>query len=450
MTYDFDKVINRRGTDSEKWDILAPNELPMWVADMDFEVAQPIRDAIQKRLDQGVYGYSFIPDRWAESYINWWRNRHQYTMEADWLIFSTGVIPSMSSIVRKLTTPAEKVVFLTPVYNIFYNSVLNNGRVVSECQLIPQEDGTYAINWEDLEKRMADPQASMMFLCNPHNPTGRIWTREELERIGQLAEKYSVIVVSDEIHCDLTDPGTNYVPFGSVSETCRRVSVTCIAPTKCFNIAGLHTSAICVPDPVLRHRVNRGLNTDECAEPNVFAIDAAVAAFNEGGEWLDQMRAYVAENKALVRNFVAREIPELRVCSGPATYLLWMDGRSLRNVGHGAKMQQGMVAGAAVGGNAVGAADASAGGNLAAGESDASGNLLVAGESDAQEQDHNYGSKAPLADYIREKTGLFLSNGEQYGKGGAFHLRMNLACPRSIVEDGLKRLKAGVEAWVAE
>ena len=152
MTYDFDKVINRRGTDSEKWDILAPNELPMWVADMDFEVAQPIRDAIQKRLDQGVYGYSFIPDRWAESYINWWRNRHQYTMEADWLIFSTGVIPSMSSIVRKLTTPAEKVVFLTPVYNIFYNSVLNNGRVVSECQLIPQEDGTYAINWEDLER----------------------------------------------------------------------------------------------------------------------------------------------------------------------------------------------------------------------------------------------------------------------------------------------------------
>jgi cystathionine beta-lyase len=413
MTYDFDKVIDRRGTDCFKWDILKPGELPMWVADMDFEAAPPIRQAIENKVKQGVFGYSYLPDRWYQAYIDWWKTRHGFTMEKDWLIFSTGVVPTMSSVVRKLTTPGEKVVFLTPVYNIFYNSVVNNGRIVTESELIRKPDGTYDIDWPDLEARLSDPQTTMFFLCNPQNPVGRIWTREELARIGDLAKINHVIVVSDEIHCDLTDPATAYIPFASASETCREVSITCLAPTKCFNIAGLHTSAISVPDPYLRHKVDRGLNTDECAEPNVFAVDVAVAAFNECGDWLDQLRAYVAGNKAYVRDFIEKEIPELSVASGPATYLLWIDGRKLKEMGYGLKLK-----------------------------------AMAEGLTD--DQSHNYGSKAPLADYIRAKTGLFLSNGEQYGKGGSYYLRMNLACPRSFVEDGVQRLKKAVEAWKQE
>lgn len=423
MNYDFDKIVDRRGTDCIKWDITKPGELPMWVADMDFEAAPPIREAMKRKIEQGIFGYSFLPDRWYRAYIDWWRDRHGFTMEKDWLIFSTGVVPTMSSVVRKLTTPGEKVVFLTPVYNIFYNSVLNSGRVVNESELIRREDGTYDIDWEDLTRRLSDPQTTMMFLCNPQNPVGRIWTREELARIGDLAKENHVIVVSDEIHCDLTDPGMAYIPFAAASPVCRDISITCLAPTKCFNIAGLQTSAISVPDPFLRHKVDRGLNTDECGEPNAFAVDVAVSAFNECGDWLDQLRAYVAGNKAYVRDFIEKEIPELSVASGPATYLLWIDGRKLKTVGFGKKL--------------FGAT------NFVGNSSKA-----LAGSNDGT--DHNYGSKTPLASYIRKKTGLFLSNGEQYGKGGEFYLRINLACPRSIVVEGMKRLKTAVEAWKAE
>lgn len=443
MNYDFDKIVARRGTDCIKWDITKPGELPMWVADMDFEAAPPIREAMKRKIEQGIFGYSFLPDRWYRAYIDWWRDRHGFTMEKDWLIFSTGVVPTMSSVVRKLTTPGEKVVFLTPVYNIFYNSVLNSGRVVNESELIRREDGTYDIDWEDLTHRLSDPQTTMMFLCNPQNPVGRIWTREELARIGDLAKENHVIVVSDEIHCDLTDPGTAYIPFAAASPVCRDISITCLAPTKCFNIAGLQTSAVSVPDPFLRHKVDRGLNTDECGEPNAFAVDVAVSAFNECGDWLDQLRAYVAGNKAYVRDFIEKEIPELSVASGPATYLLWIDGRKLKTVGFGKKLF-----GAA---NLVGNSSKASAGEDEEAKAPVDENAdKEASAGDNEGTDHNYGSKTPLASYIRKKTGLFLSNGEQYGKGGEFYLRINLACPRSIVVEGMKRLKTAVEAWKAE
>ena len=385
MSYDFDTPVDRRNTYSLKWDV-KENELPMWVADMDFQTAPEVREAIQRRAAHGVFGYSIVPEEWYQAYIRWWESRHGFRMDAEWLIFCTGVVPAISSIVRKLTTPAEKVLVLTPVYNIFFNSILNNGRQVLESRL--RYDGeAYSIDYEDLEAKLADPQTSMLIFCNPHNPVGKIWSAEELRKVGELCRKHHVVVVSDEIHCDLTEPGLGYVPFASVSEDCRNNSITCIAPTKAFNLAGMQTAAVCVPDPVLRHKVWRGLNTDEVAEPNAFAIQAAVAAFTRGGEWLDELRSYLHENKVWTTQYIQKESPRLKVVASQATYLMWLD---------------------------------------------------CSGLTDSSEE---------LADVIRESTGLYLSEGGQYGGDGTHFLRLNVACPRSVLEDGLNRLKKGVEAY---
>lgn len=385
MPYDFDKQINRRNTNSLKWDV-KENELPMWVADMDFETAPEILAAIRKRAAHGVFGYSTVPEEWYQAYIDWWKRRHDFQMEKDWLIFCTGVVPAISSMVRKLTTPAEKVLVLTPVYNIFFNSIVNNGRQVLESRL--KYDGeAYQVNFEDLEQKLGDPQTSMMILCNPHNPVGKIWDRETLERIGELCWKHHVVVVSDEIHCDLTDPGCSYVPFASVSGHCRENCVTCIAPTKAFNLAGLQTAAVAVPNRVLRHKVWRGLNTDEVAEPNAFAIDAAIAAFTEGADWLDALRGYILENKNAAAKYIREQVPQIEVVPSQATYLLWL---------HCGRMA---------------------------------------------------GFASEAAEYIREKTGLYLSAGNQFGAGGRDFLRMNIACPREVLEDGLHRLKEGIAAY---
>lgn len=323
MKYDFDTVVNRRNTDSLKWNV-AENELPMWVADMDFKTAPEITEAIKAKADLGVYGYTEISKDWYDAYTGWWERRHNFRMEDDWLMFVTGVIPAISSSVRKLTTPAENVVIMTPVYNIFFNSILNNGRNVLQSQLV-YDNGRYAIDFEDLEVKLKNPQTTLLILCNPQNPGGNVWSKEELARIGELAYKYGVVVISDEIHCELTDPGIDYVPFASVSEVCKKISVTCIAPTKTFNMAGLQTAAICVPDERLRHKVWRAINTDEVAEPNVFAVDAAIAAFTKGEEWLEQLRAYIYENKQITKSYVDAEIDGVSMTESKATYLCWLD-----------------------------------------------------------------------------------------------------------------------------
>ncbi len=382
----FDTVVDRRGTHSLKWDV-KEDELPMWVADMDFKTAPAIIDALNKRVEHGVFGYSIIPDEWNEAYIKWWQERHSFRIEKDWLIFSTGVVPILSSVVRKLTTPGENVLIMTPVYNIFFNSIVNNGRNVLQCPL-SYKDGEYSIDFEALENAMAQPQTTMMIFCNPHNPVGKIWDRETLAKVGGLAKKYHVIVVSDEIHCDITDPDKGYIPFASASDTCREISITCVAPTKAFNMAGLQTAAVIVPDPFLRHKVNRGLNTDEVAEPNAFAIWAAIAAFNEGGEWLDALREYIYENRLIVETYIKDQVPQVKLVKSEATYLLWLDCSAIC--------------------------------------------------SDSEE----------LADFIREKTGLYLSDGVQYGKTGEKFLRLNIACPKSRLMDGLLRLKRGIDQYI--
>lgn len=389
MPYDFDKPVNRRETHSLKWDV-KEHELPMWVADMDFQTAPKIQAAIQERAAHGVFGYSIVAEEWYQAYMGWWERRHGFSMEKEWLVFCTGVVPAISSMVRKLTTAGENVLVQTPVYNVFFNSIVNNGRNIVENPL--RYDGSaYQMDFEDLERKLSDPQTTLMILCNPHNPVGRIWSREELRQVGELCRKYHVTVISDEIHCDLTSPGREYIPFASVSESCRNHSITCIAPTKAFNLAGLQTAAVAVPNPNLRHKVWRGLNTDEVAEPNSFAVEAAVAAFTKGEDWLDALRVYIQENKNYVENFLKKEVPQIKPVPSQATYLLWLDCREMQ------------------------------------------------------------GCAAEFTQYLREHTGLYLSEGRQYGESGSSFIRMNIACPRSRVEDGMKRLAEGArgyEEWV--
>ena len=383
--YDFDKIIDRRGTGSLKWDV-AENELPMWVADMDFETAPAIIEALKKRVEHGVFGYSIIPDEWQQAYVKWWKEQHAFEIEEDWLVFTTGVIPIISSAVRKFTSPGENILVQTPVYNTFFNSMVNNGRNPLESRLV-YRDGQYEIDFADLEEKLADPQTSLMILCNPHNPIGKIWDRETLEKIGDLCVAHDVLVISDEIHCDLTAPGKDYIPFASVSENCKMNSITCLAPTKTFNIAGIQTAAAMSANPALRHKIWRALNTDEVGEPNVFAVDAAIAAFEHGGAWLDELKGYIQKNKELVADFISKELPQLSIVSMDATYLLWVDCSRVTD------------------------------------------------------------DSGVLAKHLRKETGLYVVAGEAYRGDGKHFLRINLACPKATVEDGLARLKAGVESF---
>lgn len=385
MTYSFDKPLDRRGTYALKWDV-PEGELPMWVADMDFATAPEIQEAIQKRASHGVFGYTVVPEEWYQAVQGWWEKRHHFSMEKEWLIFCTGVVPAISSMVRKLTAVGENIVLLTPVYNIFFHSAVNNGRNISECPL-KYDGNTYSVDFEELERQLADPQTTMLIFCNPHNPVGKIWERETMERIGELCRRHHVLVISDEIHCDLTDPGRSYIPYASVSEICRENSITCIAPTKTFNLAGLQTAAVMVPDQNLRHKVWRALNTDEVAEPNVFAVTAAISAYSEGAPWLDALRTYLYENKSMVKDFLEKELERIRLVPSEATYLLWLDcGEILGNVDE-------------------------------------------------------------LAAFLRRETGLYLSAGSQSGKAGKRFLRMNIACSKSVLKDGLERFKRGVCAY---
>ena len=386
MDFRFDEIIDRSGTWSLKWD-LAENELPMWVADMDFPTAPCIRRAIGKRAAHGVFGYSIVPDRLYDAYRNWWRKHHGLEIRSGELSFTTGVIPALSAAVREFTAPGEKIVIQTPVYNHFVSCIGGNGRQVLENPLI-YRGGKYEMDLEDLERKLSDPQASMLILCNPQNPVGKIWSREDLSRIGSLCRKYNVLVFADEIHCDLTAPGCSYVPFASVDENCRMNSITALAPTKAFNIAGLSTAAVFIPEESLRRRMVRALWTVEIAEPNAFAVDATIAAFSdEGWEWLTALREYIDENKKTVYTFLEKELPDVYALPQDATYLMWLD--ISRYTDDSGELQQ----------------------------------------------------------FLRKKAGLFVMPGRDYVGNGNLFLRLNTACPRSLLEDGLNRLKAGLDLW---
>jgi len=391
MKYNFDSIIDRKNTNSLKWDLF-DDEYPMWVADMDFYASPLIYESVNRKAKHGVYAYSFVNDTVFDSYINWWK-KYGLFMKKDELLFATGVMPSITSIIRAFTDEGDNVLIQTPVYHVFFYVISDNDRVVVENPLIYDSKSqdvksAYSIDFDDLEEKFKNPKTKLMLLCNPHNPIGKIWDREDLERIAVLANKYDVTVVSDEIHCDLTDPGLKYVPFASLDVS--KNSITCISPSKTFNIAGLQSSAVFTRNEYIYEKLERQLSVDLFNHPNIFSIDATIAAY-KSEEWLSELKEALFSNKNIVNDFLNDEIPEIKLVPSNATYLLWLDISKLN--------------------------------------SDCDSN------------------SAELSEFLREEVGLFLSPGIQFGQNGDDFLRMNIACPEKLLLEGLNALKEGVNKF---
>ena len=395
MKYNFDSIIDRKNTNSLKWDLF-DDEYPMWVADMDFYAAPLIYESVNSKAKHGVYAYSFVNEDVYDSYINWWK-KYGLEMQKDELLFATGVMPSIASIIREFTDVGDNVSIQTPVYHVFFYVILDNDRNVVENQLIydPKSkdvETAYTIDFDDLEEKFKDPKTKLMLLCNPHNPIGKIWDEESLEKIAALANKHNVIVVSDEIHCDLTDPDLKYVPFASLDEKLSNNSITCISPSKTFNIAGLQSSAVFTRNKELYERLERQLAIDYFNHPNIFSIDATIAAY-KSEDWLNELREVLFNNKMIVDEFLKTEIPEIKLVPANATYLLWLNCSELNK------------------------------------------------------EDHEDGFSNDLSEFLRENVGLFLSPGVQFGQNGDDFLRMNIACPQELLLEGLNALKIGIEKY---
>ena len=378
MKYDFDKTIDRRATNSYKWDSAPEGALPMWVADMDFRTAPAIIDALQKRVAHGIFGYTRVPDAYYDAVTSWFSRRHGWDIDREWIIYTSGVVPAVSAVIKALTVPGDKVIVQTPVYNCFFSSIRNNGCEIVSNPLRRTAD-TYEMDFDALERCAADPRAKVMLLCNPHNPAGRVWTPDELTRLGNICLRNGVTVVADEIHCELVYQGFKYTPFASLSDAFLHRSVTCVSPSKAFNIAGLQIANIVAFDNDLRSRIDKAININEVCDVNPFGVAATIAAYNEGEEWLNQLVDYLHGNYEAMAEFCRRELPEFPITRLEGTYLVWMDCSSL-----------GML-------------------------------------SDALEH--------ALLDDAR----LWLNAGTMYGAEGEGYIRWNIACPRSVMLDGLNR-----------
>lgn len=378
MKYDFDKTIDRRATNSYKWDSAPEGVLPMWVADMDFRTAPAIIDALQKRVAHGIFGYTRVPDAYYDAVTSWFSRRHGWDIDREWIIYTSGVVPAVSAVIKALTVPGDKVIVQTPVYNCFFSSIRNNGCEIVSNPLRRTAD-TYEMDFDALERCAADPRAKVMLLCNPHNPAGRVWTPDELTRLGNICLRNGVTVVADEIHCELVYQGFKYTPFASLSDAFLHRSVTCLSPSKAFNIAGLQIANIVAFDNDLRSRIDKAININEVCDVNPFGVAATIAAYNEGEEWLNQLVDYLHGNYKAMAEFCRRELPEFPITRLEGTYLVWMDCSCL-----------GMP-------------------------------------SDALEH--------ALLDDAR----LWLNAGTMYGAEGEGYMRWNIACPRSVMLDGLNR-----------
>lgn len=382
MTNKFDDLITRRGTGSYKWDEPEGDDIiPMWVADMDFRVARPITDALRRRVEHGVFGYTLVTDEYYDAVISWFSRRHGWTMRREWIQYTSGVVPAVSAVIKALTVPGDRVIVQTPVYNCFFSSIRNNGCEVSESPLI-YAGGRYTMDFDDLERRAADPRARLMLLCNPHNPAGRVWTAEELLRINDICMRHGVTVVSDEIHCELVYDGHEYRPFASLSAGCLANSVTCCSPSKAFNTAGLQIANIISADADVRRRIDRAININEVCDVNPFGVAALIAAYNEGGEWLDSLLAYIKGNYTALCEFFAGRLPRVRIVPMEGTYLVWAD-------------------------------------------------ISAFGMTSDQ-----------VTERLLTEGRVMVSSGTIYGQAGEGFIRINIACPRERMMEGLRRMAA--------
>lgn len=378
----FDELTERRGTGSYKWDEAGADDvIPMWVADMDFRTAPPVVEALRRRVEHGVFGYTLVPERYYDAVISWFARRHGWTMQREWIMYTTGVVPAVSAVIKALTMPGERVIVQTPVYNCFFSSVRNNGCEAAENPLL-YDRGRYTMDYEGLERIAADPRTTLMLLCNPHNPAGRVWTRDELLRVNDICMRHGVTVVADEIHCELVYSGHRYTPFASVSDECLANSVTCCSPSKAFNTAGLQIANIISADAGVRRRIDRAININEVCDVNPFGVEALIAAYNEGGAWLDSLIEYIRGNYEALCAFFAERLPAVRIVPMEGTYLVWADCREL-----------GMTS------------------------DDITARLLSEGR-------------------------VMVSSGTIYGAAGEGFIRINIACPRERMMEGLRRIAA--------
>ena len=381
MKYNFDEIIPRRHTNSYKWDSSPTDDiLPLWVADMDFRTAPAIVEALAKRVNQGIFGYASVPNSYYNAVIQWFERRHTWHFEKEWIIYTSGVVPAVSAVIKALTSPGDGVIVQSPVYNCFFSSIRNNGCHIVTNPLI-YENHTYRIDFEDLERKTADPNVKLLLLCNPHNPAGRVWTRNELIRIGEICQQNKVIVVSDEIHCELVFPGHTYTPFASISENHLWHSVTCLSPSKAFNLAGLQIANIIVRDETMRKKIDKAININEVCDVNPFGIEATIAAYNKSEEWLIQLLAYLKTNYDYLCNFFQTFLPQLPVTKLEGTYLVWNDCHALHL------------------------------------------------------------TSETLQSRLLKEKGLWLNSGTMYGIEGDGFLRWNIACPQSILRDALMRFR---------
>lgn len=384
MKFDFDTPVDRRETNSYKWDTL-PEEglIPLWVADMDFRTAPCIIEALKKRVEHGVFGYTAVPDSYYDSVIRWFGSRHSLNLNKEEIIYTSGVVPAISAIIKALAKPGDKVVVQTPVYNCFFSSIHNNDCIASENPLIFR-NGTFYIDFEDLERRLAEPEAKLMLLCNPHNPAGRVWTREELTKIGELCIRHDVTVISDDIHCELVYKPYVYTPFASISEEFHEKSVTCASPSKAFNIAGLQIANIFAKNQEVRNAIDKAININEVCDVNPFGVIALQEAYNNGLEWLEEVKEYIYRNYEYLSRKVKTELPDFTLARLEGTYLAWLDCSVLNT------------------------------------------------------------PSSKIADYLMKEWGVYVNSGDMYHDPSDRFIRINLATSKSVLREGIDKIIKGL------
>lgn len=390
MEYDFSRPTDRRGTDSYKWDSAPEADIiPLWVADMDFETFPGITEALQRRVAHGIFGYTRVPEAYYEAVCRWFDKRHGWHINREDIIYTSGVVPAVSAVIKALTLPGDQVIVQGPVYNCFFSSIRNNGcEMVSNSLIYNKEELRYEIDFDDLERKLKHERARLMLLCNPHNPGGRVWTRDELTRVAELCRKYGVRVVSDEIHCELTLYDYEYVPFGSLPDELSRGSITCCSPSKAFNTAGLQIANIVCRDAEVRNRIDRAININEVCDVNPFGVIALQAAYSdEGYEWLTQLRKYISANYDLLLERFARELPKCKVMRMEGTYLAWIDCSELH---------------------------------------------IPSDE---------------IEEMLMHENKVWVNAGSMYGAEGAAFIRINMACTSELLNEGITRIVNGLGAY---
>lgn len=389
MKFNFDKIIDRTNNFSAKWSEMnknfgTNNLLPMWVADMDFLTAPCVMEALKDRLEQGIFGYTTRPSSYNESIVNWLDNRFSWKINQEWLMFSPAVITSISLLIQNLTQKNDKIMIQEPVYSPFHSIVESNERNLVINPLVKLDDGSYVMDYEDIEAKIKD--VKVFILCNPHNPVGRVWTREELTRLGEICLKHNVLIISDEIHSDIILKNHKHTPFASISKEFSENTITCMAPTKTFNLAGLQSSFLVISNPYYYEVMDKAFSILDIKRNNAFSLVATEAAYNYGEDWLYELIKYIEDNVDFAIDYIKNHMPQLKVKKPEGTYLLWVDFSNL-NV-----------------------------------------------------------DKKDLKNALINKGRIALSDGSSFGIGGDGYYRINLACPRSMVLEGLKRIEFAIKS----